>query len=202
MIDPRTKLPNLMISTSPLLYVLVSIDGKLFIAPAIMLGRMTAVFTEQKKYEAIAVVHKDKVRNFFPTIPGAMGSYAETANYNAANQLYCICNNLFIADTFRLFDESSNPDEAGLKQELVDWLAAVAAALYASGTKLHLVGFELQQFVGNILFEVGMEDLIYAIAASFESALQKFYQNIDDPVSFSPDTLSDENNDFLRSLLQ
>ncbi|RTL00169.1 MAG: hypothetical protein EKK57_07930 [Proteobacteria bacterium] len=208
MIDITQKLPDFEFKQDSQVYAIVSLDGTLTILPTLIVGNVTTVLLP-KKYQGrqvpiIAYSYRSAVIKLFPTSTEAEAAFRDMAALNMSNMFYCYANNVFIEEDIRAsLNGEENSGIAGIRQEFIDFLAAVVNEMYKSGTSPLFLLDELKMFVGYLLQYAEAQHLIYMVMAYTTPAVKRFnelYLNAPPVEEVPTDNLSDETLDFINGL--
>lgn len=208
MIDITQKLPDFEFKQDSQVYAVVSLDEKLTIVPALIVGNATTILLP-KKYQGkqvpiIAYSYRSAVIKLFPTSTEAEAAFRDMAALNMSNMFYCYVNNIFIEENIRIsLNGDENTGSAGIRQEFIDFLAAAANEMYKSGTSTLFLLDELKMFVGYLLQYAEAHHLLYMVMAFTSPAIKRFnevYLNALAVEPALPDNLSDDTLDFIKGL--
>lgn len=208
MIDITQKLSEFEFKQDPQVYAIVSLDTGLTIVPALIVGNVTTVLLplkfQNKQVPIVAFSYRSAVIKLFPTATESEAAYRDMAALNVSNMFYCYVNNVFIEENIRMsLNGEENTGVAGIKQEFIDFLAAVVNEMYKSGTSPLFLLDELKMFVGYLLQYAEAQHLIYLVMSYTTPAVKRFnelYLNAPPVEPVSSDNLSDETLDFINGL--
>lgn len=203
MIDITQKLPNYEFKQDPQVYAIVSLDGVLTIVPALVVGNAMAVILPKqfqgKNVPIISFTYRSVVIKRFPTSTEAESAYRDMAALNISNMFYCYVNNVFIEENIRTsLNGEENTGAAGIKQEFIDFLAAIVNELYKSGTSQLFLLDELKIVVGYLLQYAEAQHLIFAVMAHTVTAVKRFNEIYLNAPEFEPVTVDDFSDDTLQ----